>query len=137
MFVRWKRRVSRPLWHAQRNDQDHIRYAVVVRSERVDGKPRQRIVKYLGGIRESYVVPAITDRLTRRKALYARQRFWRSVPTALASLDLPGHERDAIEAKIDARVPRLTAEEEAELAWTAAAARAMLQGAMGIHPARR
>jgi hypothetical protein len=43
----------------------------------------------------------------------------------------------AVLTKIAAQVPRLTAEEEAELSWSAAAARAMLQGTMGIHPVRR
>jgi hypothetical protein len=39
MYVRWKR---------QKRDQGETTRAALVRSVRVDGKPRQKVVKYLG-----------------------------------------------------------------------------------------
>lgn len=54
MFARWKRR---PLKRAGKDgcQTDEALYAVLVRSVRVRGKPRQKVVKYLGSIRRSEI----------------------------------------------------------------------------------
>jgi hypothetical protein len=52
MFLRWKRR---RLKRYRRGCQagEEILSAVIVESRRVDGQPRQRVVRYIGSIRES------------------------------------------------------------------------------------
>ena len=64
-------------------------------SHRLDGKPRQRIVRYLAAIRGGQLVyPLSTD------------RFWQDVDRTLADLALEDDQRRAIEDKITATVPR-------------------------------
>jgi site-specific recombinase XerD len=54
LFARWKKRqLKRP--EANGDAGGIVRYAILVRSVRVDGKPRQQIVNYLGSIRESKI----------------------------------------------------------------------------------
>lgn len=54
LFARWKkRRLKRP--EANGDAAGVVRYAVLVRSIRVKGKPRQKVVRYLGSIRESKI----------------------------------------------------------------------------------
>jgi hypothetical protein len=69
--------------------------AALVRSERVDGKPRQCIVAYLGHIKEKYL-----------GVLAQRLYFWESVVRHLAALPLSPVERQRIEEQIRARVER-------------------------------
>ena len=53
MYVRWKKRErSRRGWHTE---PPQLLTAVLVESRRVDGKPRQRTVAYLGSIRSDYL----------------------------------------------------------------------------------
>jgi integrase/recombinase XerD len=71
MFARWKKRqLKRP--EPDGNAPGVVLYAVLVRSIRVKGKPRQKIVRYLGSIRESKI----------NKAGY-RIAFWMKVERAL------------------------------------------------------
>lgn len=54
MFARWKkRRLKRP--ESNGDAAGVVHYALLVRSIRVKGKPRQKIVRYLGSIRESKI----------------------------------------------------------------------------------
>ena len=82
----------------------------------MDGRPRQRVVRYLGAIREGRLVyPLSTD------------RFWRDVDAALAEVQLDDEQRDAIEAGLAATVPRpdpaVVEQKRLELnAWAAAGA---------------
>jgi hypothetical protein len=98
-FVRW----GRPDEVRERRTGEFLLIAHLVRSERRDGKPRQKVVGYLGSIRE--------------EAEYVghRKHFWEHADKRLDALALEAEERRRIEAALLARVPRPTAGEvEAE-----------------------
>jgi hypothetical protein len=98
MFVRWKCR-------RLRRDQDMLRYAELVRSVRVHGRPRQQIVQYLGSIREWY-----------RTAPAHRQAFWDHVEQRLARLPLAAATRQQLEHHLATVIPRPTGEELQQVA---------------------
>jgi hypothetical protein len=78
--------------------------AVLVRSERVGGKPRQKIVAYLGHINEKKAgVPA--------QRLY----FWKAVGYRLDALSLSPTERQRIEEQIGKVITQPTPEEAARI----------------------
>jgi hypothetical protein len=105
MFIRWKHR-------RLRRDPDTLRYAELVRSVRVDGRPRQQIVRYLGSIHERYcTAPA------------HRQAFWHWVECRLRSLALDPAVRQALERQLAQCVPRPTGEEQQEVLAQQAALR--------------
>ena len=95
MYVRWQRRcrVTSPLMSA-----------VLVESHRVDGKPSQKVIAYLGSIREVRI--NVSER-------YHRE-FWQSVDDHLNALQLDPEIRANIEASIDSKVRRVTPENQAE-----------------------
>jgi hypothetical protein len=94
MFVRWKHRPVRRRRETSLPNERAL-YAVLVESHRVDGKPRQRVVRYLAAIRGGQLVyPLSTD------------RFWQDVERTLADLALADDQRQVIEDKIAATVPR-------------------------------
>ena len=74
--------------------------AVIVRSERVTGRPRQRLIRYVGCIDCADV-----------QLLSARRRFWDRADIALAGF--APEERECFEAALAAKVRRPTNEEEA------------------------
>ena len=117
MYIRWKRRpvgANRGYSGSPQNEQ-HLD-VVLARSERVDGKPRQRVVKYLGTIRESYIDPAsITNTYVQTRARFALTWFWEKVDRALGELELDDATRELLAANVAARVPRLTQEDRAAL----------------------
>ena len=78
--------------------------AVLVECRRVDGNPRQRVVAYLGGIREAYV-----DERER-----AHRTFWRGVDERLDALGLDPETRARVEASVESRVRLVTPENQAE-----------------------
>jgi hypothetical protein len=107
MFVRWNRRErkARTRWV---NGQPHtcrkaLLTAALVRSERRGGKPRQKVVAYLGSIAEEAA-----------QELLARESFWLAASARLDSLNLAPEQREKVEAALHARVNRLTAEEAQE-----------------------
>jgi hypothetical protein len=117
MFVRWERRervsVKRRRLRDERGRKHYVaapprktgEFVLVVRlvkSERRDGKPRQKVVAYLGIVREEYA-----EHPTHREA------FWRRASARLDALGLDPEERGKIEAALLARVPRPSAEEVA------------------------
>jgi len=114
MYARWKRRKLAPGWRGQ--DRGYALDAVLVASERVAGRVRQRFICHLGRIIES--------RLDRP---LARARFWASVRGRLCSAyTVSGNAyrvddatRARIETTLSVRVAIPTAEEiaaaEAEL----------------------
>jgi hypothetical protein len=98
MFVRWKCR-------RLRRDQDTLRYAELVRSVRVHGRPRQQIVQYLGSIREWYcTAPAY------------RQAFWDLAAERLARVPLDAATRQRVEDQLATAIPRPTGEELQQVA---------------------
>ena len=103
MFVRWKRRLLSP---AKTNraavagkdaERHHALDCVLVESRRVDGKPRQRQLAYLGTIREDRVATA-----------EAADAFWRRTEEVLHRLGLPpdAPEGARVRSAISTRVPR-------------------------------
>ncbi len=105
MFVRWKRRKMRGKWGRG----TYVRYAVLVESVRVEGKPRQRFVAHLAHIPERIAGMAIH-----------RGLFWRDVNKRLDELQLDGETRARVTSKLLAVVPLTnearSAAEKAELA---------------------
>ncbi len=94
MFVRWKRRPVRRRRPWSPPD-EQVLCAYLVENRRVDGRTRQRVVRYLGAIKEGQLAyPLSTD------------HFWRRVDAALGELGLDDDRRRAIEARLMAAVPR-------------------------------
>lgn len=120
MFVRWKRKRRKDSSHWERPDPDtravrvytpeFLLSAVVVESVRIDGKPRQRTIKYLGSIRECKLDP------DNKSGIFHHGYFWRSVDANLAELELPESERVRIVAILEDTVPRPDPEARAR-AW--------------------
>jgi hypothetical protein len=102
VFVRWqwygdrRRKSGRHWWRVQAADA----HAVLVESYRVDGKPRQRHVAYLGSVHSDLDV-------------HDRAWFWHRMNAKLDALSnrIPAAERPKIEAALAAKVPPVTAEE--------------------------
>jgi hypothetical protein len=99
MYVRWKRREKSAGKYSWNGPGRVALSAVLVKSERVNGRPRQKFIAYLGIIEEG------------RKTLYFHQReFWQSVDRHLAELQLSSELRDKIERDLIAVVERPTQE---------------------------
>jgi hypothetical protein len=77
MFVRWQTYHSQALypWHAERNDKRARRKAILVESVRVNGKPRQRHIAFLGSIASDESIDGVLGK-----------RFWRDVLSTLKRL---------------------------------------------------
>ena len=90
MYIRWKQYVLR-------RTADVTLKAFLVDSVRVEGRPRQRILGYLGAIRERY-----------QQAPAHRLRFWSQVAPRLTALQVDPGTRTALEACLARVVPRLT-----------------------------
>src|SRR5262245_16706435 len=105
MFVRWqKRKRQRPKYRAHRGVDYHWR-AILAESYTVDGEPRQRHIAYLGGITDSEL-----------DTICIRGRFWHTLKFKLDRLakHIPPAERQRIEAAVAAKVPPISAAEDAE-----------------------
>jgi hypothetical protein len=112
MYVRWKRRDvvpthpyrdwNRELWREERKPLPPYRLlsAVLVENKRIDGKPRQRIVQYLGSLRERELED--TDSLA---------RFWERAERRLDELGLDEPTRERAVRALDAVAVRPSAEE--------------------------
>jgi hypothetical protein len=93
MYVRWKvRKLSRrgKLGPARR-----AFYAVLVECRRVDGQPRQKVVKYLAHINEQDLGVADSRRL-----------FWEQANEGLGTIEMTVDERAKIEEKLEEVVAR-------------------------------
>ena len=98
MYVRWNRRKrTKTGWRAKKGD--YIS-AVLVESIRVNGKPRQKIIKFLGSIGE--------DSLNR---VFHRRDFWNTSEKNLSALDLSDETMDKIITRLKEVVPRPSEEE--------------------------
>ena len=107
MFVRWqkRKRKSRAFGRAfgrGRRDTDTHWAAILAESVRVDGKPTQQHVAYLGGITDSAIEIAAQ-----------RAYFWASVAQQLDRLAnrISKDNRARIEDTIEKKVPRLARKE--------------------------
>lgn len=96
MFIKWQTRNRR----TSTKTLGHLLTCSLVESCRVEGKPRHRVVAYLGGIRD---------------AMHTNHRiaFWQNVRHRLDQLDLDPDTRAKIETDIATRVP-YTSEDERE-----------------------
>jgi hypothetical protein len=118
MYVRWKRRAMRKQvyvgrkWAVVKGQRkivhikesrptgDYAHSAQLVESHRIDGKPRQKVIKYLGTINESRVAH-----------VGHRIGFWRTASAAFKALGLPPEQQHTIELALHARVPFPTPED--------------------------
>ena len=105
MFVRWQKK-----GRVRTGKASSLMSAVLVECHRVAGKPSQKVIAYLGGIREARI--NVSER-------YHRQ-FWRSVDDHLDALQLDPDIRKRIEASIESKVRRVTSKIQAEFDETVA-----------------
>jgi hypothetical protein len=109
MFVRWKRKRRKDDRRGWGKDQivtpQWLLSAVLVESVRINGKPRQRTIRYLGSIREQYLD------LSEGASTARRFHFWRGVEWSLDQLELSDLDRVRIIAAIEERVPQPTSED--------------------------
>lgn len=98
MYIRWnrKKRIKKIEWVMKEGD--YI-YAVLVENIRIDGKPRQKTIKYLSGIGEN------------NPSVYSRMMFWEKAEKNLASLNLAPDVQEKILASLRERVPKPSDEE--------------------------
>jgi hypothetical protein len=103
MYIRWKRKERKAIYSFK--GKDTLLYAVAVESKRVNGKPRQKIVKYLGSISE----------LAQAEGNYYRMAsFWNKVEKALAELakeDKYKDQVDKLREQVKKNVPVPTAKD--------------------------
>lgn len=126
MFVRWKQYQGAPWWHrytwgdgetALERLSGFTYKAYLVEARRGDGQVRQRVVRYLGSIR---------DGLNDPRAVGHREYFWQQARTHLDTVALDADARARCETTLATVVPPVT---EAELDASKAAgakARALL-----------
>jgi hypothetical protein len=106
MYIRWQKRTSK----AKKKwlHPDAARWsAVVVESVRIDGKPKQKHVAYLGSFDEVALEP---DRVC------WRDQFWIKITKRLDQLGnvIPPEDRQRIEAAIAEKIPPVTPDQHAE-----------------------
>ena len=106
MYVRWRRYRGKPKYVNSAWLPGISHRAYLVRSARVEGRPRQQLVRYLGSIRDFLIVHPFPD---------YRARFWRDVRHNLDEVELDAATRARCEAAIAAVVPPVTPEEEAKI----------------------
>ena len=100
MFVRWQTRERRNRAFGGDKGPGMHWSAILVEGQRIDGKPTERHVAYLGGITDSAIeLPA------------QRAFFWQEVTQQLDQLAVSKDDRARIEAAVEAKVPRLTRRE--------------------------
>lgn len=98
MYIRWKKR--RMVGKFLGSGPHYALSAVLVENRRIDGKPRQKVIKHLGSIRESGII-------------YVGHRigFWQTTSAAFKALALPPDQQRAFELVLCERVPIPTHEE--------------------------
>lgn len=101
MYVRWNRRKRKP--GRGRKEGDYLT-AVLVKSVRIDGKPRQKVIKSLGSIGEG----TLKDKLHYAIRIYS---FWGKVKRNLLSLGLSDDEKEKVIASLEKTVPTVSDEE--------------------------
>ena len=98
MFGRWKKRKLKKHYRP-----GYVRYAQLVECRRVDGKPRQKVIKHLGAIRDY-----------EREVQGHQFGFWDTADRALDELGLDAEARQEIERVLLAEVPKPSPEMYAE-----------------------
>src|SRR5579864_9187468 len=119
MYVRWKKQKRskkvdayyfiQSSTHPQLEKRDAcLLTAYLVENERIDGKPKQKILSYLGSINDAKIMKS-----------GANEAFWQSVDTHLKTLNLKREQRKDIEQKLQLRVPKMRWQELYEMSHTA------------------
>lgn len=98
MYVQWQSRKLNKNTRWRKRGDVHWR-AILIKNVRVDGKPTQRRIAYLGGI---------TERNIAHEKPAHRIYFWNGVKQKLAVLNFSAKERTTIMQMIAKRVPRVT-----------------------------
>jgi hypothetical protein len=101
MYVQWQSRKLKKNTRWRKRGDVHWR-AILVENVRVDGKPTQRHIAYLGGI---------TERNIAHEKPAHRIYFWNGVGQKLAVLNFSAQERTTIMQLIAKKVPRVTSRE--------------------------
>jgi hypothetical protein len=101
MFLRWKKRKlpESKRWFNRKHRPGVLLTAVLVESVRIDGKSRQKTVKYLGSIQQWRIEQA---------AFFVLRDFWQKVSSELDTVTLTKKTRREIENQITAVVPKPT-----------------------------
>src|SRR5258708_38721088 len=98
MFIRWKNRQCKD-WQEWHSRVDLTRSAYVVKSVRVNGKPRQKVVAFLASVREFGLdCPYTQGEEHARRNRSARYFFWGHVNARLEELVLAEEERQMLSA---------------------------------------
>lgn len=100
MYLRWKKKTRRG-----KNTNSTINFTlspVIVESYWHGGRAKQRVLKYLGSIRENNI-----------SYIHTRERFWNQVNSNLQSLKLTRQQRASFAAQIQEIVPNPSAEPKA------------------------
>lgn len=112
MFVRWKNRACKD-WGAWHGRVDRTFSAYLVKSVRVNGKPRQKVVAFLASVREFALdCPWTSGEEKARRNRTARALFWEQVEARLTHVVLTEKDRQHLVASLTQVVPQLTAEEQ-------------------------
>jgi hypothetical protein len=103
MYVKWQTKRRSKAWHS-RGD---LLTATLVECHRIDGKPRQRVISYLGSVRLDFV----------KRHMIHHLYFWDNVGE---HLDRIGDQMDTaarrkIETKLSQRVAKPTATQRAKI----------------------
>jgi hypothetical protein len=91
MYVRWK---TKKLAHSVDGVRERSLYAVLVASERRNGKPRQRVIKHLAFINERDLA-----------SIEERRRFWLQADSALSTVETDDTSRRNLLARMDEVIP--------------------------------
>jgi hypothetical protein len=91
MFIRWGKQFLKT---------DSSLFVALIRSVRVNGRPRQVYISYLGSIRESRI-PSVPRRLS----------FWEKIDIKIEALSLKPEEEETITRNINNKVPRPSSQE--------------------------
>lgn len=111
MFIRWKNRQckDRGEWHRR---VDLTLSAYLVKSVRVDGKPRQKVVAFLASTRQFQLdCPYTQGEAKAYRNRSARYQFWKQVNARLGELVLTEEETQTVSAQLAQVVPPLSEEE--------------------------
>lgn len=109
MYIRWKKQkrstkvhgvyflASGNNTHPQGIEKEaYLLSAYLVENVRVDGKPKQKILSYLGSINDAKITNPS-----------ANENFWESVDTHLRALSLKPDQKKDIKQKLQSRIPKI------------------------------
>jgi hypothetical protein len=104
MWIRWQSRIRKKsrLDDNLREVDSEVLYVAVMKTARENGKPQARVAVYLGAFDTDF------------PHYLPRCRWWEDARQKLDALALSDEERQQMEEQIAVRIPKPTADEEAE-----------------------